>query len=177
MFRRSIWRLGSLICDLGGSTCWNTPITGRAVNADSGACLSRMLYYTVGQWYALCYMIICGVIMGLVCEIFDVVRALTKAGQVFGATLDVIMCAALAVLATVMLVQAVRLATCVCTLFWAAQSVGYCLSSARHESCAPRHGKCSACGINFGCMLEIFHFSDIFLNKCFGGRIWRICGE
>ena len=60
----------------------------------------------MGQWYALCYMIVCGVIMGLVCEIFDVVRALTKAGQVFGATLDVIMCAALAVLATVMLVQA-----------------------------------------------------------------------
>ena len=51
-------------------------------------------------------MIVCGVIMGLGCEIFDVVRALTKAGQVFGATLDVIMCAALAVLATVMLVQA-----------------------------------------------------------------------
>ena len=37
MFRRSIWRLGSLIW-MGGSTCWNTPITGRAVNADSGAC-------------------------------------------------------------------------------------------------------------------------------------------
>lgn len=106
----------------------------------------------MGQWYALCYMIVCGVIMGLVCEIFDVVRALTKAGQVFGATLDVIMCAALAVLATVMLVQAnggdVRMYA-----FWAAQSVWRCLSSAPHKSCTPRHGKCSACGISFGCML------------------------
>ena len=113
-------------------------------------------------------MIVCSVIVGLVCEIFDVVRALTKAGQVFGATLDVIMCAALAVLATVMLVQAnggdVHMYA-----FWAAQSVGRCLSSARHGSSAPRHGKCSACGISFGCMLEIFRFSDIFLNKCFGG--------
>ena len=88
-----------------------------------------MLYYTVGQWYALCYMIVCGVIMGLVCEIFDVVRALTKAGQVFGATLDVIMCAALAVLATVMLVQAnggdVRMyAFLGCTVGWALFKLG-----------------------------------------------------
>ena len=117
----------------------------------------------MGQWYALCYMIVCGVIMGLVCEIFDVVRALTKAGQVFGATLDVIMCAALAVLATVMLVQAnggdVHMyAFLGCAVGWALFKLG----PAR---------------ISFGCMLEIFRFSDIFLNKCFDGRIWRICGE
>lgn len=51
-------------------------------------------------------MMVCGVLMGLVSGIFDIVRTLTKAGRIFGAVLDGVMCVVLAALAACMLVQA-----------------------------------------------------------------------
>lgn len=65
-----------------------------------------MLYYTVGQGYALAHMMLCGVIMGAIYELFRVLRRLTRAGAAFTALLDGIMCAVMAVVAAVMLLRA-----------------------------------------------------------------------
>lgn len=65
-----------------------------------------MLYYTVGQWCALAYMMLCGVIMGAIYELFRAVRLLTVAGRAFTAVLDAVMCAAQALLLAAMLLRA-----------------------------------------------------------------------
>ena len=65
-----------------------------------------MLYYTVGQWCALAYMMLCGVIMGVIYELFRAVRLLTVAGRVFTAVLDTVMCAVQALLLAAMLLRA-----------------------------------------------------------------------
>ena len=65
-----------------------------------------MLYYTVGQWCALAYMMLCGVIMGAIYELFRAVRLLTVAGRVFTAVLDTVMCAVQALLLAAMLLRA-----------------------------------------------------------------------
>ena len=65
-----------------------------------------MLYYTSGQWCVLAYMMLCGVYMGAVYELFRAVRLLTVAGAAFTALLDAVMCAVLALLLSGMLLRA-----------------------------------------------------------------------
>ena len=54
-----------------------------------------MLYYTSGQWYVLAYMMLCGMLMGGIYELFRAVRLLTVAGVAFTALLDAVMCVVL----------------------------------------------------------------------------------
>lgn len=65
-----------------------------------------MLYYTSGQWYVLAYMMLCGMLMGGIYELFRAVRLLTVAGVTFTALLDAVMCAVLALLLSAMLLRA-----------------------------------------------------------------------
>ena len=62
-----------------------------------------MLYYTVGQWYALAYMMLCGVIMGAIYEAFRMMRHLTMAGRALSAVLDAVMCVLLALVMAIIL--------------------------------------------------------------------------
>lgn len=64
-----------------------------------------MLYYTVGQWYALAYMMLCGVIMGAIYEAFRMMRHLTVAGRALSAVLDAVMCVLLALVMAIMLMR------------------------------------------------------------------------
>lgn len=64
------------------------------------------LYYTAGQWYAFEYMLLCGVVMGAVCELFRAARRLTEAGKLLTALMDAVMCMVLALIMAAMTLRA-----------------------------------------------------------------------
>lgn len=65
-----------------------------------------MLYYTSGQGYVFAYMMLCGVALGAVYELFRAMRLLTAAGRAFTALLDAAMCAVMALIMCAMLLRA-----------------------------------------------------------------------